>query len=72
MSSNPSLRPWKCRNCGRANRTEVFPDGTVRCDHCSDSMRIQPSGSRGGETAAQLSRGTASTRWSVRSEPTAE
>jgi hypothetical protein len=28
-------------------------------------MRIQPSAARGGETAAQLSRGMSSTRWSV-------
>jgi len=62
----PSLRrPWQCRNCGRSNRTEVFADGTVRCEHCSNVMRIQPSAARGGETAAQLSRGMSATRWTV-------
>jgi len=43
-----SLRPWKCRNCGRANSTEVSLDGTAKCEHCSDRMLIQPSRLRGG------------------------
>ena len=37
------LRPWKCRNCGRANQTVVALDGTARCEHCRYQMSIQPS-----------------------------
>jgi hypothetical protein len=49
------LRTWKCRNCGRANRTEVAADGTAKCEFCADVTRIQPSRARGGETDAQVS-----------------
>ena len=45
-----SLRTWKCRNCGRANSTEVALNGTAKCAHCSDLMLIQPSRIRGGVT----------------------
>jgi hypothetical protein len=51
-----ALRTWTCRNCGRSNKTAVALDGTVKCDHCEDVMRIQPSRSRGGETPGQLYR----------------
>lgn len=48
------LRTWNCRNCGRANKTLVEMDGTVKCEHCTDTMRIQPSRARGGETPGQM------------------
>ena len=38
-----ALRPWKCRNCGRANQTVVALDGTVNCEFCKYQMSIQPS-----------------------------
>jgi DNA-directed RNA polymerase subunit RPC12/RpoP len=46
MDSAP--RNWKCRNCGRANRTEVGLDGTAKCEHCAYVMSIQPSRLKGG------------------------
>jgi hypothetical protein len=49
------LRNWKCRNCGRSNRTEVAVDGTAACGFCAEKTRIQPSRVRGDETPAQLS-----------------
>jgi hypothetical protein len=48
------MRNWNCRNCGKANKTEVAMDGTVKCDFCTDVMRIQPSRFRGGEAPGQL------------------
>ncbi len=48
-------RTWKCRNCGRANRTGVASDGTASCEFCAETTRIQPSRVRGGEAEAQLS-----------------
>jgi hypothetical protein len=48
-------RTWKCRNCGRSNRTAVASDGTANCEFCAEITRIQPSRVRGGETEAQLS-----------------
>ncbi len=50
------LRRWNCRNCGRSNKTVVAVDGNVKCEYCTDVMRIQPSRVRGGETPGQLSR----------------
>ena len=52
------LRSWNCRNCGRSNKTVVALDGVVKCEYCTDAMRIQPSRVRGGETPGQLSRPT--------------
>jgi len=51
-----ALRIWNCRNCGRANKTELALDGTVKCEFCTDVMWIQPSKARGGETPGQRSR----------------
>jgi DNA-directed RNA polymerase subunit RPC12/RpoP len=56
------LRSWNCRNCGRANKTAVEIDGSVKCEYCSNTMRIQPSRARGGETAGQLSRAARTSR----------
>jgi DNA-directed RNA polymerase subunit RPC12/RpoP len=50
------LRAWNCRGCGRSNNTNIEPDGTVKCEYCSDVKRIQPSRIRGGETPLQVSR----------------
>ena len=36
------VRNWTCRNCGRANQTMAGLDGTVKCEHCADSLRIPP------------------------------
>jgi DNA-directed RNA polymerase subunit RPC12/RpoP len=44
-----ALRNWKCRNCGRTNRTEVALDGTAKCEHCGYLMSIQPSRVRNGQ-----------------------
>ena len=44
------LRNWKCRNCGRANSTEVALDGTAKCEYCAYVMSIQPSRVRNGVT----------------------
>jgi hypothetical protein len=52
------LRNWNCRGCGRGNKTEVAPDGTVTCEYCADVKIIQPARNRGGETALQISRFT--------------
>jgi streptogramin lyase len=49
------IRKWNCRNCGLCNATEIALDGSVKCDHCADVMKIQPSRARGGETPDQLS-----------------
>jgi DNA-directed RNA polymerase subunit RPC12/RpoP len=49
-------REWNCRNCGRSNRSEVAPDGTVKCEYCARVMKIQPSRARGGEVPNQYSR----------------
>jgi len=43
-----ALRNWKCRDCGRANATEVALDGTAKCVHCSYLMHVQPSRIRNG------------------------
>ena len=43
-----NLRNWKCRNCGRANRTVVGLDGTAKCEFCTYIMSVQPSRIRGG------------------------
>jgi DNA-directed RNA polymerase subunit RPC12/RpoP len=45
-----ALRNWKCRNCGRANRTEVALDGTAKCEYCTYLMSVQPSRVRNGVT----------------------
>jgi hypothetical protein len=50
------LRNWNCRGCGRGNKTEVAPDGTVTCEYCADLKIIQPARNRGGETPLQVSR----------------
>jgi hypothetical protein len=52
------LRNWNCRGCGRGNKTEVAPDGTVTCEYCADVKIIQPARNRGGETSLQISRFT--------------
>ncbi len=52
------LRNWNCRGCGRDNKTEVAPDGTVTCEYCADVKIIQPARNRGGETSLQISRFT--------------
>ena len=52
------LRSWNCRGCGRGNKTEVSPDGTVTCEYCADVKIIQPARNRGGETSLQISRFT--------------
>ena len=38
-----ALRNWKCRDCGRSNRTAVALDGTAKCEHCGYVMSLQPS-----------------------------
>ena len=38
-----ALRNWKCRNCGRANKTAVALDGTAKCEFCTYVMSVQPS-----------------------------
>jgi len=45
-----TLRNWKCRNCGRANRTAVALDGTAKCEYCTEKMSVQPSRVRDGVT----------------------
>jgi hypothetical protein len=45
-----TLRNWKCRNCGRANRTEVALDGTAKCEYCTYLMSVQPSRVKNGVT----------------------
>lgn len=52
------LRNWNCRGCGRGNKTEVAPDGTVTCEYCANVKVIQPARYRGGETPLQASRFT--------------
>jgi len=42
------LRSWKCRNCGRANSTEIGLEGTGTCAHCSAATQVQPSRIRNG------------------------
>jgi hypothetical protein len=49
------LRNWNCRGCGRANNTEIDPDGTVVCEYCADVKSIQPARNRGGETPRHFS-----------------
>jgi len=55
------IRNWNCRNCGRSNKTEMAQDGTVKCEFCSDVLRIQPARSRAGQTPTQGSRFAART-----------
>ena len=43
-----ALRNWKCRNCGRANKTAVALDGTAKCEFCTYVMSVQPSRIKGG------------------------
>lgn len=43
-----ALRNWKCRNCGRANKTSVALDGTAKCEFCTYVMSVQPSRIKGG------------------------
>ncbi len=43
-----ALRNWKCRDCGRANATEIGLDGTAKCVHCRYVMQVQPSRIRNG------------------------
>ena len=43
-----ALRNWKCRNCGRANKTVVALDGTAKCEFCTYVMSVQPSRIKGG------------------------
>ena len=47
-------RTWNCRRCGRENRTDVRPDGTVQCEHCSDVKSIQPARSPRGEETSTI------------------
>jgi len=59
-----ALRNWKCRNCGRANRTEVALDGTAKCEYCTYTMSVQPSRVKNGVTLPSsypTRRGTAPT-----------
>jgi hypothetical protein len=37
-----ALQNWKCKNCGRSNKT-VALDGTAKCSHCAGVVSIQPS-----------------------------
>ncbi len=48
------MRTWFCRHCGRSNQTAVALDGRVTCEHCNQTVRIQPSRDRGGEAAGQI------------------
>jgi hypothetical protein len=43
-----ALRNWKCRNCGRANATEIALNGTAICEYCRDVTLVQPSRIRDG------------------------
>jgi transcription elongation factor Elf1 len=43
VANNNDIRRWNCRHCGRANVTLVGLDGTVKCEHCSQTTAIQPS-----------------------------
>ena len=42
------LRTWKCRQCGRANSTEIGLDGIGTCEHCTKTTAVQPSRIRNG------------------------
>lgn len=35
------MRRWNCRNCGRSNKTVIAPDGTVKCEYCTDVTNSQ-------------------------------
>jgi hypothetical protein len=37
-----ALRDWKCKKCGRSNKTVVALDGTATCSYCAEKMSIQP------------------------------
>jgi hypothetical protein len=37
---------WTCRNCGRANKTVLAPDGATACEYCTEVVRIPTTKSR--------------------------
>ena len=51
---DPVLRKWNCKNCGQRNKTVVAADGTVKCEYCTDVMRIPPVKARQDQTSGRL------------------
>lgn len=53
-------RKWNCKNCGRRNKAVVAPDGTVKCEYCTEVTSVWPApaphGSAPGEPSDASSR----------------